>query len=59
MAEQPKSNCHQNCGSGLYMPKGKGKTPGLLGRKGERYDCMGCGKPHIFNERGEFLGFGE
>ena len=53
---QPKSNCHK-CNHGLYMPKGTGRTKGLLGTKGNRYDCMSCGEAHIFNDRGEFLGF--
>ena len=54
---QPKSNCHNNCGSGLYMPKGPGKTKGFPGKKGTLYECMNCGTVHVFNDRGEFLGF--
>lgn len=57
MGEQPKSNCHNDCGSGLYMPAGTGKVKGFGGAKGNKFKCMRCGTEHIFNDRGEFLGF--
>lgn len=57
MADAPKSRCHANCGSGGYMPKGRGRVAGFMGAKGNLYECMRCKKMHVFNDRGEFLGF--
>jgi hypothetical protein len=62
---QPKSSCHSDgCqddksrwGSGAFMPRGTGRTKGLLGQKGNLYECMKCHTVHVFNDRGEFLGF--